>query len=73
MLEDLKPRKKELPCKIREILETLEPKDQEILKEALADKAWGDKTLANALTERGIKVSDTPVRKHRAGRCSCNA
>jgi hypothetical protein len=71
MLEGLTPKKKKFPCKVREILESLEKADQEILKQALIDPAWGDRALEIALNERGIQISDTPIRKHRAGRCSC--
>jgi hypothetical protein len=71
MLEGLTPPKKLTPCKVRDILETLDKSDKEILINALADSNWPDRTLANSLTERGLQVSDTPIRKHRAGRCSC--
>jgi hypothetical protein len=71
MLEDLTPPARQTPCRVREVLETLEPKDQEILKKALADPAWGTKPLSNALRERGLMISDSPITKHRAGRCSC--
>jgi hypothetical protein len=71
MLEDLTPPVKLSPCRVREVMETLEPKDQEILKKALENPAWGTKTLSNALRERGLMISDTPITKHRAGRCSC--
>jgi hypothetical protein len=71
MLEGLAPPTKASPCKVRELLESLEPKDQEILKAALIDPAWAHLTLTNSLKERGIAISESPVRKHRLGRCSC--
>ena len=71
MLEGLTPPSKLSPCKVRELLETLEPKDQEILKAALIDPAWAHLTLTNSLKDRGIAISESPVRKHRLGRCSC--
>ena len=71
MLEGLTPPSKVLPCKVRELLETLDTKDQEILKAALIDPAWAHLTLANSLKDRGIAISETPIRKHRLGRCSC--
>jgi transposase len=73
MLEGLTPPKKIRPCKVRETIESLEPKDQEILKSAIADPAWQTLTLANSLKERGVSISESPLRSHRAGRCSCNA
>jgi len=71
MLEGLTPPSRQTPCRVRDVMETLEPKDQDILEKALADPAWGTKTLSNALRERGLQVSETPLTKHRAGRCSC--
>jgi transposase len=71
MLEGMTPPSKLSPCKVRELLETLEPKDQEILKAALINPAWGHLTLTNSLKDRGIAISESPVRKHRLGRCSC--
>jgi len=67
----LKPPTRQMPCKVRELIDTLEPKDQEILKAALLDSAWGNITLANSLSQRGLSISETPIRKHRLGRCSC--
>jgi hypothetical protein len=71
MLEGLTPPKQIHPCKVRDILQSLDASDQEILKKILVDPAWSDKALENALNERGVKISDTPIRKHRKGRCSC--
>jgi hypothetical protein len=72
MLEGLQPPDKVPPCKVREIAEGLDAKDQAILKAALIDPSWPTLTLANSLNSRGIKISESPLRKHRAGRCSCN-
>ena len=71
MLEGFAPPSRHRPCRVREVLQTLEPKDQEILEKALADSAWGTKTLSKALSERGLQISETPLSKHRTGRCSC--
>ncbi len=53
------------------MLESLDAKDREILLKALADPAWATLTLTNTLNERGIVISESPMRKHRLGRCSC--
>jgi len=71
MLEGLTPPTKVISSKDRELIESLEPKDQEILKAALIDPAWGHLTLTNSLKDRGIAISESPMRKHRLGRCSC--
>lgn len=71
MLEGLTPKKQPRPCKVRTILEGLEAKDKKILEEALFNNEWSVTGLSNALSSRGILISDTPIASHRAGRCSC--
>jgi hypothetical protein len=71
MLEGLEPPKKVPACKVRSVIQGLEPKDQEILKNALANPEWPHSTLTHELNRRGIKISEQPVRTHRLGRCSC--
>ena len=73
MLEGLQPPKKVAACKVRTVLASLEPKDQEILKNALLDDNWPHSTLTYELNKRGLKISEQPVRIHRLGRCSCDA
>jgi hypothetical protein len=71
MLEGLEPPKKVASCKVRAVIEGLDAKDQQILKDALANADWPHSTLAHELNNRGIKISEQPVRTHRLGRCSC--
>jgi hypothetical protein len=71
MLEGLTPPKKQPACKVRTVIESLEPKDAQILKDALANPEWPHSTLAHELNKRGVKISEQPVRTHRLGRCSC--
>ena len=71
MLEGLKRPETIRPCKMRNILESLEEADQKILKDALADPNWKSHTLAIEMTKLGIQVSSNSVMKHRAGSCSC--
>jgi hypothetical protein len=72
MLENLQPPVKKTPCKVRDLLETLEPADAEILEAAVLDSArWKIKTLADELNNRGVEISETPLAKHRARNCSC--
>ena len=73
MLEDLQPPNRLPSCKVRTILTSLEPKDQQILKSAIDDPDWSTVSLAEQLTKRGLIVSESPLRKHRAKRCSCHA
>jgi hypothetical protein len=73
MLEGLTPPNRLPACKVRTILESLEPKDQEILKAAIASADWPTVTLAESLTKRGLIISESPLRKHRVKRCSCHA
>ena len=72
MLEDLKPPEYVTPCAIRTMLEKLDEADQRILLDALANsEAWGNSALAKALTDRGLRISEKPIRKHRNKLCSC--
>ena len=71
MLEGLTPPVKIGSCKIRTIYESLDAKDQEILKKALANPEWTHSGLARELTDRGLAISDQALRVHRLGRCTC--
>lgn len=72
MLENLKPPVQKRTCKVRTILETLEPADQEILEAAIMDSAkWKIKTLSDELRNNGIELSERPISNHRTKACSC--
>jgi hypothetical protein len=72
MLEGLTPPVHVQPCAVRTILKKLDQADQNILLDALAnEEAWGNTALAKALTDRGLPISEKPIRKHRGGYCSC--
>lgn len=72
MLENLEPPVRKAPCKVRDLLESLEPGDAEILEAAVLDSGkWKIKTLADELRNRGLDISETPLTKHRARACSC--
>lgn len=71
MLEGLTPPKKPGICRVGELLQKLDEKDQEILKEALSDrKRWSHMALAKALTERGLSISSSSIQRHRTGLCA---
>lgn len=73
MLEGLTPNKRTYECKIAQIRKDLSETDLKILDEALADKeTWSAYSLSVALINRGIKVQDKPIRKHRDGSCQCS-
>jgi hypothetical protein len=72
MLEDLTPPEYITPCAVRTLLQKLDESDQKILQDALANQqAWGNSALAKALTDRGLRISEKPIRKHRGRYCSC--
>lgn len=51
----------------------LEPKDVEILENALADtNSWSADALSSALFERGIEISGASIQRHRVNRCRHN-
>jgi hypothetical protein len=72
MLEDLQPIDRVFPCAVRTMWESFEPNDQAIFLKAINDlDAWSNKGLERALKARGLSLSETPIRKHRVGKCSC--
>lgn len=74
MLEDLVPPKKMTPCKLREIVMSLDEQDKTILRDALANRdIWSAKSLANALTARGLAIGEKGIarRDNPCGDCVC--
>lgn len=72
LLSGLTPPVKQTSCKVRTLLENLEPVDAKILEQALADTVtWPARTLQVALSERKIVISDISIGRHRKGQCSC--
>jgi hypothetical protein len=72
LLSGMTPPVKKSACKVRTLLQNLDPKDAEILEAALANvHLWPARTLQNALMERKIVVSDVSIGRHRKGQCSC--
>jgi len=72
MLEDMQPPIRIASCAVRKIREGLNETDQAILDKAIADEnIWPSKTLASALTGKGLPITDKPIRKHRNAECSC--
>ena len=73
MLEGMRPpTKTHGSCKVGTIAQTLEAKDRDILLDAVANvNDWPIKTLAKALSNRGLRISDSPLYSHRAKTCAC--
>jgi hypothetical protein len=72
MLEGLTPPERVTSCAVRWLRENLDDADREILDKALLNfDAWPHKTLSKALSDRGVMISDKPIRRHRTGLCSC--
>ena len=71
MLEDLSIPTKKFPCKVRTVKAGLSEKDAEILESAVMNYEWPCRTLENALSSKGIVVSEKTIKQHREKRCSC--
>lgn len=72
MLEGLAPVQKVFACRVRTFYRTLDPADQQIFFAALTNLAgFSHKGLERALAQRGISISESSLRKHRLGDCSC--
>jgi len=65
MLENLTPPKIQRKTRIQEILDKLEPKDQEALMMALHDMRWSGVQLAIELRKRGIEISSATIQRYR--------
>jgi hypothetical protein len=71
MLENLpKPRDLRL-CIVARKSSELSQEDFDILEQALANPAWSNNGLADALTKEGFAVTENSIRKHRKGICAC--
>jgi len=71
LLDDLEPKAKVWPCKVRDVAATLEPSDGKILLAAVESEDWSVTGLSTALRKKGISVSDVPIKSHRTKACSC--
>jgi hypothetical protein len=72
MLENLTPLDKARSCKVRTVMEQLEPDDRLHLQTFLADTdTWSSNGLSKALNTRGIFVSANTIHKHRQKACAC--
>lgn len=72
MLEGLQPKSKEAICALMQnAADQLDAKDIKILMDALEDKRFSNNGLAEALTEKGFKTTETQVRRHRIKKCAC--
>jgi hypothetical protein len=72
MLEGLVPPQKIAPCRIKQVLETLDAKDQAILEQSVANPDWPVSTLSRELQKRGITLGDKAIAAHRKGHCQCS-
>ncbi len=71
MLEGLAPIKKIYPCRVRSLAAEMSKEDSKIFLEAVSDENWPIVTLVEALRNRGVDISASPITKHRKGVCSC--
>lgn len=73
MLEGLEPNKRQYSCRVKEVRKQLNEADKKIFDEALADpQKWTAYSLSQALINRGIRIFDKPIKKHREGTCTCS-
>lgn len=72
MLEDLKPLKPRMKCKVGRFFDELEPKDQKLLQGYLDDVDFSAESLSAALKDRvQSDIGATVIRHHRQARCAC--
>jgi hypothetical protein len=71
MLESLQIPKRRYPCRVRDVADSLEVKDKDILLSAAENPEWPYIALENALGKLGVTVSQSSIKKHRTKVCSC--
>lgn len=71
MLEDLGQPKPRYTCKVATTKQTLNETDAEILENAINNPAWHLSALEKALRNKGVIISEKPLKKHREKTCSC--
>ena len=72
MLENLTPLDKARTCKVRTIMEQLEPDDRVRFQAFLTDtETWSSNGLSKALNTVGVFVSANTIHKHRQRACAC--
>lgn len=71
LLGDLAAPKRSFPCRIRELANSLDADDAQILLDACENPKWSIIGLSRQLKERGLMVSESPIKAHRAKACSC--
>jgi hypothetical protein len=58
-------------CNVALLIKQLPPTDREGLLAALEDPAIYGSTIVKVLKDRGHRIGDDSVRRHRRGACSC--
>lgn len=71
MLEGLEQPKRIRPCRVRDLANDMSKEDSKIFLTAVSDDNWPIVTLVEALRNRGVDISASPITKHRKGMCSC--
>lgn len=73
MLEGLAPKEKERICSLMlRAAEELDSNDMQILSTALENPRFSNNGLAEALTEKGFRATETQIRRHRIKKCACH-
>lgn len=60
-----------LECNVSVLMKTLGPADREGLISAMEDPTIYGSTIVKVLKDRGHRIGDDSVRRHRRGACSC--
>lgn len=71
MFESLGTPPKRYKCQVERLLDELEPKDREILSEALNDPRWTSTALVTEIRARGLTVGQNHFYAHRKKECAC--
>ena len=74
LLDDMQINQQRRPrdCRVKQVANTLDPKDAEIFIAAVEGTGWRIHNLEPELKRRGILISQGSIKKHRDGDCSCS-
>lgn len=66
------PPKRQRPCLVRTVIESLPTDEADALRQMLADNDWNAADISRALADEGVDVSRERIRVHRHDDCSCS-
>lgn len=58
-------------CKLARLLDFLDPDDEQVLADLIANPDYAATTISAVLAKSGFVISDSLIGRHRKGTCRC--